>query len=463
MERNNLSKKLYNIFGQKYGLESSIFNPDSPHFISVEALSDEVEASEAEAKKAEEDAEKEESLDAPTDAENGDSTTETDFSETPTAEGDDTGFDESTAPIEPTNPDDTYIPETEESDGTPTTVEDGPTWDDSIQSADDLPSEADAINMVKLVTNYTNQYVSNMELIIKDNKDVLDRSGDIKSTTLYNDFINPANVMLNVVFKDTDLIKTVNQFKDVLEDKRKMVAITGTETSPFLYEGFQLLAYELYKSLVALVPFYIKQVQDVNQLLDNMNLKVVKDLIEMAGDVVECSNLLGTKIFYVAPVVSDITGKSEELAQTPYVNLESCQPRPFSRMQYAGESIMNLVEIKNNNALVEFSLLIKMMKVISGLVVKQDIAKSTKEVLDRVRIVLNSADGEDADEMVNNACSELREEVFIPQIQKMAEMAKEDDIETAATPDESGDISGIPEPQPKETPTMESLFFGMAK
>ena len=442
----------------KYGVESSWVKPHSKHFIGMEDLENELEAAEDAADNEDNDLDKYqeefEGMGSGIDNDLPDANTELDNAT------EDVPEDSSNLPPETNDGD---VEDEDYGFGYQSNeYEEDNAWDDSINSIDDTVSEADAINMVKIITSHTNAYVSNIELIEKDNQGIIERTGDIKQAPFYNEFIQPANTILNVVFKDTDIMRKVNNFLQVIEDKRKMSSICGTAENPFLYEGIQLLAIELYKSLLAIVPFYVKNATSLDETISSMKLDTVNTLLQMAQDICDVDNMFGVKIFYVAPVVSDVTGKSEELAGTKYANLESCMYRPFgSKMMYAGESIMNLVEIKNNKALPEYSILSKMMKVISGMCVNLNISETYTEVLEIVKNVLNSGDSEDAESLVYDTCERLRTLVFIPQIEKIADMNKQEEAEAVGTDnvdDTPDDMSTITIDPGEEEPASESVL-----
>ena len=442
----------------KYGVESSWVKPHSKHFIGMEDLENELEAAEDAADNDENDLDKYqeefEGMGSGIDNDLPDANTELNNAT------EDVPEDSSNLPPEANDGD---VEDEDYGFGYQSNeYEEDNAWDDSINSIDDTVSEADAINMVKIITSHTNAYVSNIELIEKDNQGIIERTGDIKQAPFYNEFIQPANTILNVVFKDTDIMRKVNNFLQVIEDKRKMSSICGTAENPFLYEGIQLLAIELYKSLLAIVPFYVKNATSLDETISSMKLDTVNTLLQMAQDICDVDNMFGVKIFYVAPVVSDVTGKSEELAGTKYANLESCMYRPFgSKMMYAGESIMNLVEIKNNKALPEYSILSKMMKVISGMCINLNISETYTEVLEIVKNVLNSGDSEDAESLVYDACERLRTLVFIPQIEKIADMNKQEEADAVGTDnvdDTPDDMSTITMDPGEEEPSSESVL-----
>ena len=455
--RGKYAPKMWNML-TCYGVESSWVKPHSKHFIGMEDLENELEAAEDAADSEDNDLDKYqeefEGMGSGIDNDLPDANTELDNAT------EDVPEDSSNLPPETNDGD---VEDEDYGFGYQSNeYEEDNAWDDSINSIDDTVSEADAINMVKIITSHTNAYVSNIELIEKDNQGIIERTGDIKQAPFYNEFIQPANTILNVVFKDTDIMRKVNNFLQVIEDKRKMSSICGTAENPFLYEGIQLLAIELYKSLLAIVPFYVKNATSLDETISSMKLDTVNTLLQMAQDICDVDNMFGVKIFYVAPVVSDVTGKSEELAGTKYANLESCMYRPFgSRMMYAGESIMNLVEIKNNKALPEYSILSKMMKVISGMCINLNISETYTEVLEIVKNVLNSGDSEDAESLVYDACERLRTLVFIPQIEKIADMNKQEEADAVGTDnvdDTPDDMSTITMDPGEEEPASESVL-----
>ena len=281
---------------------------------------------------------------------------------------------------------------------------------------EDLPSDADCINMVEVISNYANTYVANMELFYKTNPDSLDLTGDFKKSKMFK-FVDDAIATINAVYnEDEELVKTVNNLFNIAKDIPKMKTICGNETTPFIYEGIQLLLIELSRTLLALLPFHLKENQPIDAIIAEMGLKVPSMLIEMANDMVEVSGLFGTRIFFVAPVESEITGKSEEIAETPYITIKDEISRPedsMSPMNYSGESIMNLIQIKNNKALPEYSLICKALGILSGIMRDIDLEKSCKELVDGIKEILVQEAGE---ESIDKYCDEFRSMILMPQI-----------------------------------------------
>ena len=267
---------------------------------------------------------------------------------------------------------------------------------------EELPCEADCLNMVEIISNYTNTYVSNMELFYKTNPESLDLTGDFRKSKMFK-FVDDAIATVNAVYKeDEELIKTVNGLFNLAKDIPKMKTICGNETTPFIYEGIQMLLIELSRTLLALLPFHLKENKPVDTLIAEMGLKVPSTLIEMANDLIEVSGLFATRIFFVAPVESEITGKSEEIAETPYASLKQEISKPedsMSAMNYSGESIMNLIQIKNNKA---------------GIMRDLELDKSCKDVVNGIKEILVQEAGE---ESIDKYCDEFRTLILMPQIE----------------------------------------------
>lgn len=282
---------------------------------------------------------------------------------------------------------------------------------------EELPSDADCLNMVEIISNYANTYVSNMELFYKTNPESLDLTGDFRKSKMFK-FVDDAIATVNAVYKeDEELIKTVNGLFNLAKDIPKMKTICGNETTPFIYEGIQMLLIELSRTLLALLPFHLKENKSVDTLIAEMGLKVPSTLIEMANDLIEVSGLFATRIFFVAPVESEITGKSEEIAETPYASLKQEISKPddsMSAMNYSGESIMNLIQIKNNKALPEYSLICKALGVLSGIMRDIDLDKSCKDLVNGIKEILVQEAGE---ESIDKYCDEFRTLILMPQIE----------------------------------------------
>ena len=430
---------MYTICNERYGIESIFFNPRNPHRIGLEDIEDELEANEEE-------------NDGRPFADDIDSSSDM---------GGEMGPDMEDAPVDPNADLDNYNigldAEPEQSgdgfsdlsrdgemgtddNGNYTVEETEPAWEEGT-TIDDLKSDADCINMVKIIGNYTNQYALNMEEFIKTNKELIDYTGDFKQVEMFNAYVNPAMDLITKMFKDDPVVKHLEGLIEIMTDKRKVLSVCGKPDNPFLYEGMQIVLYDAIRSVLACIPYSIKNNQSLAEVIESMQLNVVKCLIQMVADLVEISPILGTKIYYVEPIVSEITGKSEEVANTPYATLDVMNRgnESFSKMRLANESIMNLVEIKNNKALVEFSALTKMMCVITGLTKDIDLKESCIKSLQMV-LKMASAGSEEVLQDLDSSIEYFRNEVFIPEIKSMASLAAEENAKLTEEPEVNVDI-----------------------
>lgn len=430
---------MYTICNERYGIESIFFNPRNPHRIGLEDIEDELEANEEE---------------------NDGRPFADDMSETGDMGGE-MGPDMEDVPMDPNADLDNYNigldaepkPGDEfssmsrdgemgtDNNGNYTVEETEPAWDEGT-TMDDLKSDADCINMVKIIGNYTNQYALNMEEFIKTNKELVDYTGDFKQVEMFNAYVNPAMDIITKMFKDDPVVKHLEGLIEVMTDKRKVLSVCGKPDNPFLYEGMQIVLYDAIRSVLACIPYSIKNNQSLAEVIESMQLNVVKCLIQMVADLVEVAPILGTKIYYVEPIVSEITGKSEEVANTPYATLDVMNRgnESFTRMRLANESIMNLVEIKNNKALVEFSALTKMMCVITGLTKDIDLKESCIKALQMV-LKMASAGSEEVLADLDSSIEYFRTEVFIPEIKTMASLAAEENAKLTEEPETNVEIN----------------------
>ena len=430
---------MYTICNERYGIESIFFNPRNPHRIGLEDIEDELEANEEE---------------------NDGRPFADDMSETGDMGGE-MGPDMEDVPMDPNADLDNYNigldaepkPGDEfssmsrdgemgtDNNGNYTVEETEPAWDEGT-TMDDLKSDADCINMVKIIGNYTNQYALNMEEFIKTNKELVDYTGDFKQVEMFNAYVNPAMDVITKMFKDDPVVKHLEGLIEVMTDKRKVLSVCGKPDNPFLYEGMQIVLYDAIRSVLACIPYSIKNNQSLEEVIESMQLNVVKCLIQMVADLVEVAPILGTKIYYVEPIVSEITGKSEEVANTPYATLDVMNRgnESFTKMRLANESIMNLVEIKNNKALVEFSALTKMMCVITGLTKDIDLKESCIKALQMV-LKMASAGSEEVLADLDSSIEYFRTEVFIPEIKTMASLAAEENAKLTEEPETNVEIN----------------------
>ena len=448
-----------NITGSRYGLESKFFDVRNKNRIGLEDIEDELNANDEEIEN--ETFAPEETAIQPAGATGGDIGVGDDMDDSSVV--DNMGWD-NPDPAVADYDENGYVPPSEPEETTEKTIanmdKDGVSdsytipdtdvdWEET--QMDDLKSNADCVNMLKIIGNYTNEYTENYQKLLVTNKDVIETTGDFKANILFNDFINPAMTILEQVYNESPSIKHIRGLIDLMMEKRKMISIAGKPDTPFIYEGMQLVLLETIRTMLALIPSTIKQNQSLEEVMSSMNLNVPKCLIQMCADLIELSPLYGSKIYFVEPVVSEITHKSEELANTPYTDLDVFNNPSMKGNTPAGESIMNLVEIKNNNALLEFSALNKMMSVITGLLDGQEIAANCKAMLTKIANLM-ACPTEQTDEVLADCLVFCRDEVILPQVQKMAELAVKENEKMTEDPDTSNVVPT--EVTPKQIPIL---------
>lgn len=408
-----------------YGIESVWTNPNFKRHIGLEDLEEELEANNELYENGElDEAPDENTYNEPVpgdewgetwndDDNMGDENVPDDDSETPV----EPDLDDEVANVNEDDREDTSESEISDNDITDNYVT--PTWD-GPETIDELKSNAQCLNMVSIVSEFTNTYVENMELFYKANLENIELTGDITKSKLYK-FMADGVETCKVIFKDDENhLKTITNLWTLINDVPKMKAVCGNERTPFIYEGIQLLMLELVRSILALVPFHLRDNTSISEIISNMGLKVVSTLLEMAADIVEVSNLFSTRIFFIEPVDSEVTGKPEDLAGTPYAILPETQRKDsMSIMNFAGESIINLIQIKNNNALPEYSLITKMLGVISGIMRDVNLEKSCTELVEGLKVILLAEANEDT---IEEYCDKFRTIILMPQIERFSQM-----------------------------------------
>lgn len=435
----NYQHAMHDIIVNRYGLESAFLNPRNPNYIGLEDLENELTANDEQVDESKAFADDSVGYD---DTGMGEDMPD----EMPV---DDYGMSDGYSEADNIGPEDEFSNMSRDGQmGTDAegnyTVDPGEIsggeWEDT--NYDDLRSDADCINLTKVLGEYINNYALNFEMFIKNNKDFIDYSGDFKQTDHYNGFINPAMDILNKVFQDDPIIKHVESLIEIMSNKRTVLSVCGKPDNPFMYEGMQIVLVDTIRNLLACIPYSIKNNKTLSEVIDSMQLNVVKCLIQMVADLVEVSNLFGTKIYYVEPVVSEITGKSEEIANTPYTKLDvmSRGNESFTGMRLANESIMNLIEIKNNKALVEYTALTKMMLVITGLTQGINLKDSCGDVL-RTVLQIASTNGEEVLPMIDSAIETFRTKVFVPEIQAMADLSAKESERLTENPEPNTELS----------------------
>lgn len=288
-----------------------------------------------------------------------------------------------------------------------------------------VPEESDVINLVEMSSSLMNTYYKNMDVIYRKYK-FIDLTGNIKENDLYEKFIQPALAIIKVYSKETELEKKLDEFMNLIEDRKKMVSICGTKNSPFIYEMLQLLLIETLRQLLAVMPMAIKGSMSIEETIEKYGYSHISKMLEGMMDILGIKNVLGNKIYYKDPgdvkelsVLTD-NPTNEAIKGTIYDNsaFESMyELNKFLTTYSASESIMNIIEIRNNKSILEFSLVMKLAIWITSIMkeigTEGNYVNSTKTVLDEIKDLLTE-DGAQVVDEIDNKIADLRSSVILP-------------------------------------------------
>ena len=279
----------------------------------------------------------------------------------------------------------------------------------------------DAYNLMELMGTFVNYYNKTMVSAMQMNSAVIDKTGKISNedNKFYADIVKPAIRIIDVVYKDDKNLETLHKLNEIVSSKSKMVPVMGVEKSPFLYEGFQLLLAEILVTMLATIPMAIDASATLEELLEKRNIKSLPILFAIAKDIVDAEDKIGADIKFTAPVVSDITNKNPNIEGTIYERSPILNEIDKGRTTFLShESIANLLDIKNNKCLPEFSLIMKGLAIVAGLAENVDLYTKCKEVLYKVQTLIDMPDAE-AKTYCVMLSSELYGDIIIPQTQTL--------------------------------------------
>ena len=279
-----------------------------------------------------------------------------------------------------------------------------------------------ALNIMNVMSDLTNKYALLLEEFNSNNPKLLEYTGSLKESDMYESFVKPAMDLLTSVYKREEFVnKDLQKFVSIVSDKRVMSSITGQPNCPFIYEGLQIVLYDVLRNLLGMVPYSIKFDKGLVEIIEIMAIKPLNALIQMVKDINELSSKFGSKIYFIAPVISEITGKSTEISSTPYANLPAVQTTAMTGMRLANESIMNLVEIKNNNSLAEYALIMKMLVAITTMTKKTVLKSACTTALSTVIGIINTTNPE----VVDEAIAYFRQSMIVPEMTALAELPED--------------------------------------
>lgn len=301
-------------------------------------------------------------------------------------------------------------------------VSDGPVTPENAEK-----KVSDAFNIMELMGTFVNQFNKNMVMAIRNNYEIIDRTGNIKNenNSFYNEVIKPAMIIIDRVYPEDKNVELLHKLHEIVASKAKMAPCMGIDKSPFIYEGLQLLLAELVLNFLVTIPMSIDMSTSLDELLEKRNIKSLPLLINITKDVVEAEDKIGSSIKFIEPTVSDITNTNPNMTGTIYEKSEILTEIDKGKTTFlVNESILNLLDIKNNKSLPEFSLIMKGLVIVSAIAENMDLGTKCKEVFGKIKTLINMPDGE-AKTYCTLLSSELYGDVIIKQTQTIHSVSEQ--------------------------------------
>jgi len=264
------------------------------------------------------------------------------------------------------------------------------------------PEPEDTMSVMEIMGTYQKSYIVYLKKSMMINKDLVIGSGKFadKANGLYKQFVEPTFEILELVYKDDEKSKIISDLRNLVIDKDRMKAIMGEPDNPFIGEGLQILLYLLLYISLALTPKCVQTNTKLAQAVTEAG-DVVERLFEIAKDIVEVKGLFGGKIIYQKPTTSEITKRNYKVEGSPLEKSKLFLGNP-QEVLIAHESFNNLLAIRNNKCLVEFSMIIKGLNIVAALVADVDLKNRCVEALSRVKLIIDSKD-QDVDKTIEEA------------------------------------------------------------
>lgn len=322
-----------------------------------------------------------------------------------------------------------------------------------------VKEEARSANLVKLSGSHINAYVTNMDSVLGSG--MIERTGNFSANDYQVRFIEPAEEIISKCFSDDEVVDKIKAFRDLLDKRQIMSKLAGNETSPFVYEGLQL-AYIL--TLISGLALVGPSLQINGGLLDtakHISFKVFDDLIEAIDSILTVKASLGTKIYYTDNIV-DINDNTEA---SIYVNIQEVNPAIGGPTSVpAGESIGNIIEIRNNGGLMDYLIVMKALEKVSAIGARVELSEIASNALKTASDILNiDIKGGDGEENLQTIVETVRGDI-IAKIEADDVMNQDDSslnqVDNLVKPDDNGDGDGNPDSDTEgepELPDIENL------
>lgn len=302
-----------------------------------------------------------------------------------------------------------------------------------IKSEDDIASPDDAVNLLDVFGIYNNKFRVSFAKFISRNEGLIDRDAHFccKTREFNTNCIQPAMKLLNIVYNGDPQIKSLENLLNVLCQRSDMLKCMGTKDAPFVYEGIQMVFGAKLLILLGLVPNHLLNTKaSIDEIVDTLGSESIKKVFQVADDILEMKSKLGKSIVFVDAPKSEITGHAvDKITGTIYGNSPvMCKKDCEHGMILSGESIENLLTIKNNGGLVECALLFKGLALVARLCENISISSLLKEAYTKIRELLGTSDINNAKDSVDSLVEWARTSILMPLDVKMNEVNNDPEI-----------------------------------
>lgn len=274
----------------------------------------------------------------------------------------------------------------------------------------DKKNPEDCINLMEIVSCFTNTYRKNF--VSMEVEKLVERSGDFKKHPMYTE-IEGVFESLTGMFNGTkcEAYDHLSEVRDLLLQERKMFTICGDEKAPFIYEGIQLAYIQQLHLMYLATPYTLKLKTQFEEAIMTMGFdKDINFFDKILKDIIDAIPALGSKIKYRESEKSEITGKDESIANTPYSNsdiISEGHDTIVSDFEYAVESIQNLIEIKANKALLEYNVLIRDMALVTTYLIEFNPLENWSIIREAVKELITEEDTAKIEQLLVSTCSTL--------------------------------------------------------
>ncbi|MGL5766782.1 MAG: hypothetical protein ACRCX8_14185 [Sarcina sp.] len=274
----------------------------------------------------------------------------------------------------------------------------------------DRKNPEDCINLMEIVSCFTNTYRKNF--VSMEVEKLVERTGDFKKHPMYTE-IESVFESLTGMFNGTkcEAYEHLSEVRDLLHQERKMYTICGDEKAPFIYEGIQLAYVQQLHLMYLATPYTLKLKTQFEEAIMTMGFdKDINFFDKILKDVIDAIPALGSKIKYRESEKSEITGKDETIANTPYANsdiISEGHDTIVSDFEYAVESIQNLIEIKANKALLEYNVLIRDMALVTTYLIDFNPLENWPIIRESVQELITEEDTAKIEQLLVSTCSTL--------------------------------------------------------